>query len=136
MIREGQVAEAVARAVTVVLQRLELSIAAAADERTAVEQSRRGREEELLTVRARLRDLAREHDELVNTVHRDEMARTQQRMRIEQLEERALEELGLDAEALVADYGPHHLVPPVLVARTRARRRRRAAPVTPDHRCR
>ena len=36
-----------------------------------------------------LRDLARELDELVNTVHRDEMARTQQRMRIEQLEERA-----------------------------------------------
>ncbi|HET6653780.1 MAG TPA: chromosome segregation protein SMC [Nocardioides sp.] len=113
MIREGKVAAAVARAVTVVLQRLELSIAAAADERTAVEQSRRGREEELMTVRGRLRDLAREHDELVNTVHRDEMARTQQKMRIEQLEERALEELGLDAEALVDDFGPQHLVPPV-----------------------
>jgi chromosome segregation protein len=44
------------------------------------------------------------------------MARTQQRMRIEQLEERALEELGLDADALVADYGPDQPVPPVLVA--------------------
>jgi len=44
-------------------------------------------------------------------VHRDEMARTQQRMRIEQLEERALEELGLDPEALVADYGPEQMVP-------------------------
>ena len=114
MIREGQVAEAVARATAVVLERLEVSVAAAADERTAVEQSRRGREEELMTVRARLRDLAREHDELVNTVHRDEMARTQQRMRIEQLEERALEELGLDVEALVAEFGPHNPVPPVL----------------------
>ena len=39
------------------------------------------------------------------------MARTQQRMRIEQLEEQALEELGLDAEALVAEYGPDQLVP-------------------------
>ena len=38
------------------------------------------------------------------------MARTQQRMRIEQLEERALDELGLDVEALVADYGPDQLV--------------------------
>ncbi|RYU12323.1 chromosome segregation protein SMC [Nocardioides iriomotensis] len=113
MIREGQVAQAVARAVTVVLQRLEVSIAAAADQRTAVEQSRRGREEELMAVRARLRDLGRELDELVNTVHRDEMARTQQRMRIEQLEERALEELGLDVEALVAEFGPDQLVPPV-----------------------
>ena len=113
MIREGQVAEAVARAVAVVLQRLEGSIASAAEERTAVEQSRRGREEELMAVRARLRDLAREHDELVNTVHRDEMARTQQRMRIEQLEERALEELGLDVEGLVEGFGPHNPVPPV-----------------------
>ena len=62
-------------------------------------------------MRAALRDLAREHDELVNSVHRDEMARTQQRMRIEQLAERALEELGLDEDALVADYGPDQLVP-------------------------
>jgi chromosome segregation protein len=48
-------------------------------------------------------------------VHRDEMARTQQRMRLEQLEERALEELGLDVETLTTDYGPHQPVP-VLVA--------------------
>ena len=45
-----------------------------------------------------VRDLGRDLDELVSSVHRDEMARTQQRMRIEQLEERALEELGLDAD--------------------------------------
>jgi chromosome segregation protein len=32
-------------------------------------------------------------------------------MRLEQLEQRALEELGLDAEALVADYGPDQPVP-------------------------
>jgi chromosome segregation protein len=114
LIREGRVAEAVARGVTVVLERLEVSIAAAAESRTAVEQSRRGREEDLMQVRARLRDLAKEHDELVNTVHRDEMARTQQKMRIEQLEERALTELGLDPDSLAADYGPDQLVPPVL----------------------
>ncbi|MBY9075758.1 chromosome segregation protein SMC [Nocardioides sp. WL0053] len=110
--REGRVAEAVGRGVTAVLQRLEVSVAAAAEERTAVEQARRGREEELMAVRTTLRDLAKEHDELVNTVHRDEMARAQQRMRIEQLEERALEELGLAPEALAAEYGPQNLVPP------------------------
>ena len=86
-------------------------IASASAERTRVEQSRTGREQELREARERMRDLGRDLDELVNTVHRDEMARTQQRMRIEQLEERALEELGLDAEALVADYGPDQLVP-------------------------
>ncbi|GCD91928.1 chromosome segregation protein SMC [Nocardioides sp. LS1] len=111
LLREGRAAEAVGVAVGFVLGRLEVSIHRATEARTAVEQARQGREQELLDVRARLRDLGREHDELVNSVHRDEMARTQQRMRIEQLEERALEELGLDPEGLVADYGPDQLVP-------------------------
>jgi chromosome segregation protein len=111
LLHEGQVAEAVGRAAAVVLSKLEQSIALAAAERTRVEEGRRGREEELRAVRERLRNLGRDLDELVNSVHRDEMARTQQRMRLEQLEERAMEELGLDADALVADYGPHNLVP-------------------------
>jgi chromosome segregation protein len=110
--REGRVAEAVGRGVAQVLTRLEVSVTAAAEQRSAVEEARREREEELMAVRARLRDLSKEHDELVNTVHRDEMARAQQRMRIEQLEQRAVDELGLDVEVLVEEYGPHNLVPP------------------------
>ena len=111
LLREGRAAEAVGAAVAFVLGRLEVSVHRAAEARSAVEQARRGREQELMTVRATLRDLGREHDELVNSVHRDEMARAQQRMRIEQLEERALEELGLDPAGLVADYGPDQPVP-------------------------
>ena len=111
LIREGRAAEAVGVAVGHVLARLEVSVHRASAARTAVEQARAGREQELLAVRSELRRLDKEHDELVNSVHRDEMARTQQRMRIEQLEERALEELGLDADALVADYGPDQPVP-------------------------
>ena len=99
LLREGRAAEAVGIAVGVVLQRLEVSVHRAAEARSAVEAGRAEREQQLLTVRSALRDLAREHDELVSSVHRDEMARTQQRMRIEQLEERALEELGLDGDA-------------------------------------
>jgi chromosome segregation protein len=111
LIREGRAAEAVGVAVGVVLQRLEVSLHRAAEARSAVEQSRTEREQQLLSVRSTLRDLARDHDELVNSVHRDEMARAQQRMRIEQLEERALEELGLDADALIAEYGPDQPIP-------------------------
>ncbi len=111
LIREGRAAEAVGAAVVVVLDRLEGSVALAGAARDEVERSRQGREQDLMAVRATLRDLARDHDELVNSVHRDEMARTQQRMRIEQLEERALEELGLDPDGLVGDYGPEQLVP-------------------------
>lgn len=111
LIREGAAAEAVNDGVTVVLQRLERSVMLAADVRAAVEESRQEREQQLLAVRSTLRDLGREHDELVNSVHRDEMARTQQKMRIDQLEERALEELGMDADGLINDYGPTTLVP-------------------------
>jgi len=118
--REGRVAEAVGRGVAVVLERLEASIGRAAEERAAVEQGRRGREEQLISVRARIRELVTEHDELVSTVHRDEVVRTQQRMRIEQLEERAVDELGIDAETLVADFGPHLPVPVVLTAEQEA----------------
>ena len=111
VLREGRAAEAVSAAVGVVLHRLETSIQQAADARGEVEEARRGREEQLRTVRGQLRDLAKEHEELVSSVHRDEVARTQQRMRIEQLENRTLEELGLEPDALVADYGPDQLVP-------------------------
>jgi chromosome segregation protein len=111
LIREGRAAQAVSVAVRLVLHELERSVMEAADERAAVEESRQGSEQQLMAVRTRLRDLGREHDELVSSVHRDEMARTQQKMRIQQLEERALEELGLDADGLVADYGPTTLIP-------------------------
>ena len=110
LLREGEVAEAVGRGVAVVLARLEESVALAAAERARVEQARSSREQELRESREALRDLGRQLDELVSSVHRDEMARTQQRMRIEQLEERALDELGLDVETLVSDYGPDQLV--------------------------
>ncbi|HEX7717715.1 MAG TPA: AAA family ATPase, partial [Marmoricola sp.] len=111
LLREGRVAEAVGRGVAVVLERLEESIELAAIQRTVVERGRAGREQQLVAARERLRELGATLDDLVNSVHRDEMARTEQRMRIEQLEERALEELGLDADSLVAEYGPDQLVP-------------------------
>lgn len=111
LVREGRAARAVLAAAEQVLVRLDVSLTWAADERSRVERSRAGREQQLREVRDQLRDLAREHDRLVDSVHRDEMARAQQRMRIDQLEERAREELGLEPDALVAEYGPDQLVP-------------------------
>lgn len=111
LLREGRVATAVAHGVEAVLERLEESVELAAAQRTGVERGRVGREQQLVAAREKLRSLGATLDELVNSVHRDEMARTEQRMRIEQLEERALEELGLDAVALVAEYGPDQLIP-------------------------
>ncbi|GAB2984849.1 chromosome segregation protein SMC [Nocardioides montaniterrae] len=113
LIREGRAGEAVAVAAAYVIERLEASIALASAQRQEVEDARRGREQQLITARGTLRDLGREHQELINSVHRDELARQQQRMRIEQLEAKALEELGIEADALLADYGPENLVPVV-----------------------
>jgi chromosome segregation protein len=39
------------------------------------------------------------------------VARTQQRLRIETLQAKALEEHGIDPQALVEDFGPHQMVP-------------------------
>jgi chromosome segregation protein len=46
-------------------------------------------------------------------VHRDEVARTQQVLRIEQLAGKAVEELGIAPETLMEEFGPHQLVPHV-----------------------
>jgi chromosome segregation protein len=111
LLREGRAGRAVATAVSYVLGRLEVSIDRALRARQEVEESRRGREQDLITVRGRLRELGRTHDELVNSVHRDELARAEQRMRIAQIEAKAIDELGIEAEALVAEYGPDLPVP-------------------------
>ena len=50
--------------------------------------------------------------ELTDSVHRDEVARTEQRLRIEALQAKAVEELGIDPDVLVEEFGPHQLVPP------------------------
>ncbi|WP_300680136.1 chromosome segregation protein SMC [Nocardioides sp.] len=111
LIREGRAAEAVSTAVAAVLTRLEAAIEAASAARTEIEQARLGREQQLLDVRSTVRRLGSELDELVSSAHRDELARSQQRMRIEQLEERSLDDLGLDPEVLVVEYGPSVPIP-------------------------
>jgi chromosome segregation protein len=110
--RGAIVAAAVAQAATEALQRIERSIETAADERGLVEASRRLHEGELGEVRTRRRELATELDGLTDVAHRDEVARAEQRLRIEQLEQRCAEEYGIDPESLVADYGPDSDVPP------------------------
>jgi chromosome segregation protein len=44
-------------------------------------------------------------------VHRDEIARAEQRMRIESLENKTAEEFSIDTHTLVAEYGPDNDVP-------------------------
>jgi chromosome segregation protein len=110
--RGAIVAAAVAEAAREALARIEVSIEQAKDERSLVEASRRLNEGELAEVRTRRRELATELDGLTDVAHRDEMARTEQRLRIEALEQRCAEEYGIDPDTLAADYGPDAEVPP------------------------
>ncbi|MFD1213036.1 AAA family ATPase, partial [Arthrobacter sp. GCM10027362] len=90
---------------------LDASVDAAARERDAAEEVRAAWEAELATVRTATAALADELRELTDAVHRDELARAQQRLRIEALQARAIEELGMTADHLVAQYGPDQPVP-------------------------
>jgi chromosome segregation protein len=94
------------------LAHVEASIAAAMTERDALEAARRTHDAQLTETRARRRELAAEHDSLTDATHRDEMAMAEQRMRLETLAARALEDYGVEPETLVAEYGPNTLMPP------------------------
>jgi chromosome segregation protein len=58
----------------------------------------------------------RELAELTDVAHRDEVARAAQLARVEQLRERAVDELGLEPELLLAEFGPDRPVPVAAVA--------------------
>jgi chromosome segregation protein len=109
--RGALISQAIAEAAYEALIHIERSIAKASAERARLESSRSDREGETLTVRARSRQLTLELDQLTSSVHRDEIARAEQRMRIEALETKAVEELGIDVTTLVNEYGPDKDVP-------------------------
>jgi chromosome segregation protein len=113
--RGAAVAGEVARAGELALGRIETSLQRAAAERDALVVERAQREQGLAEVRARTRELVGELDQLTDTVHRDELLRAQQRLRIEQLETKISEGFGIGLDDLIAEYGPAVPVPPSAV---------------------
>ncbi|CCK27194.1 Chromosome partition protein smc [Streptomyces davaonensis JCM 4913] len=109
---EAAVAEAVASGARQLLAHVEVSLTRAEEERTAADAAKAIREQELTAARNAGRDLKAELDKLTDSVHRGEVLGAEKRMRIEQLETKALEELGVEPAGLVEEYGPHQLVPP------------------------
>ena len=93
------------------LIQIESSISRSGIERERLEVSRSSREGEILNLRTISRELAVELEKLTSSVHRDEIARAEQRLRIEQLETKAVEELGIDVQTLISEYGPNNDVP-------------------------
>lgn len=93
------------------LIQIEVSINKAMAERNALEAARTEREGEILAVRTKNRELTAEMEQLTDSVHKDEIARAEHRMRIEQLEEKITTEFGLDIHTLISEYGPSNDVP-------------------------
>jgi chromosome segregation protein len=105
--RAGSVAEAARKG----LSRMDRAVDEAAGTRDEAEAARAELDARLASLRARNAELTRELAGLNDAAHRDELARAEQRLRLEALAERAVDELGLGAEELIRDFGPHRSVP-------------------------
>ena len=107
----ASLARDVAGAAAVALERIGVSLAVAEQERDTATAARTVREGELLAARAGARETAEQLGRLRDFAHRDEVARAEQRLRVEQLEGRATEEFAVTPEQLVGEYGPAVPVP-------------------------
>ena len=111
---EARVATAVHAAAGYLAQHVERSAARAAQQRAAAETARGTADIALGQARSSVRTLTADFERLVDSVHRDEMARAEQRVRVEALADKAMTELGIAAETLVTEYGPDQLIPVLL----------------------
>ena len=109
---EAEVAGAVASGARQLLAHVEVSVVRAEEERVAAERAKAEREQALVAERNQGRELKSELDKLTDSMHRGEVLGAEKRMRIEQLETKALEELGVEPAGLMAEYGPDQLVAP------------------------
>ncbi|MCX4635945.1 AAA family ATPase [Streptomyces platensis] len=109
---EAAVAGAVAAGARQLLAHIEVSAVRAEEERGAADRAKAEREQALVAARNQGRELKSELDKLTDSMHRGEVLGAEKRLRIEQLESKALEELGVEPAGLMSEYGPEQPVPP------------------------
>ncbi|MGY0236413.1 chromosome segregation protein SMC [Longispora urticae] len=109
--RAARVAHAVSLGAGIALDRIGGSLSVATAEREEASTAKAQREQALVGVRARVRELSGELERLTSQVHRDEVARAEQRLRIEQLEAKAVEDYSIEPTVLLDEYGPQALIP-------------------------
>ena len=100
--------EAAAR---VALEAAERALAQAAAERDRLSERRSQVSQEVSDARRALDRLSTELSEATASAHQGQIAAEQTRLRVEDLQRRALEELSLEPEQLLAEFGPQMLVP-------------------------
>ncbi|MFB9568368.1 AAA family ATPase, partial [Saccharopolyspora hordei] len=110
--RAARVTQAVVEGCETALERIARSLRAATEERDVAQAKQSEHEQALGAVRARVRELSGELEKLTDAVHRDEVVRAEQRLRIEQLETKIIEDFGIGLDDLVDEYGPTVPIPP------------------------
>ncbi|GAB3683657.1 chromosome segregation protein SMC [Saccharopolyspora tripterygii] len=110
--RAARVTRAVVSGAGTALERITVSLQAATEERDVAQAKQSEHEQALGVVRARVRELSGELEKLTDAVHRDEVVRAEQRLRIEQLETKIIEDFGIGLDDLTDEYGPTVAVPP------------------------
>ncbi len=106
------VAASVAEGAELVSSRLARAVTRAAEHRDALEARRAESGGALDVARQEATALTARLAQLTDAVHRDEVARAQAAMRIEQLEEQVLESFGMAPDDLIGEYGPDVPLPP------------------------
>ena len=100
--------EAAAR---IALEAAEQALTRAAAERDRLSERRSRVSQEVSDARRALDRLSAELSEATASAHQGQIAAEQTRLRVEDLQRRALEELSLEPEQLLAEFGPQMLVP-------------------------
>ncbi|MBY8888796.1 AAA family ATPase [Streptomyces sp. PTM05] len=108
---EARVDSAVASGARGLLEYVTVSLERAERERAAAERAKAEREAALAAERDAARGWKSELDKLTDSVHRGEVLGAEKRLRVEQLEAKALEEHGMEPAGLIAEYGPDQPVP-------------------------
>ncbi|MCG7593939.1 chromosome segregation protein SMC [Mycobacterium sp. PSTR-4-N] len=111
-VRTAAVAAVVAESGRLVAQRLSSAVGVASRVRDEITAERQVRAAALGTARDEVSELTARISALTDALHRDEVAKAQAALRIEQLEAQVLEQFGMAAADLVAEYGPDVALPP------------------------
>ncbi|MEO3757235.1 chromosome segregation protein SMC [Mycobacterium sp. B14F4] len=111
-VHAAAVAAAVAESGRVVAQRLSNAVAVASRSRDELAAERQQRSAALSRTRDEVNELTARVNGLTEALHKDEVAKAQAALRIEQLEEQILEQFGMATADLVAEYGPDVPLPP------------------------
>jgi chromosome segregation protein len=105
-VHAARVAAAVAESGRMVALRLSGVVGVASRSRDEVAAERQNRATALTRTREEVNELSTRIQGLTDSLHRDEVAKAQAALRIEQLEEHVLEQFGMAVDDLVAEYGP------------------------------